>query len=452
MNHSTALQDAVHAKTVDRDCVVESARRLPIRHDVDVVVCGAGPAGIGAALAAAREGAEVLLVEQHGQPGGVWTAGLLNPFFECMGRGWIVDELVERLKTAGSLRPWMKSYTFDVEIMRLMLEQMLSEAGVECLYYTMVTDAVVEDGRLRGVVLESKSGREAVRARTVIDATGDGDVAARAGCPYELGRPGDGFLQPMTLMFEIHGLGDWEHDNAPALFDKMSAAIERHDLDVKLPFGRVNYAPWIIATPTRGVSAVQATHVYGLNPLDPKDLTAGTCTCRRQAADMIKVFRHIPGLEGVRMGHTAAQLGIREARRVRGRYQLTRDDLVAGRRFEDAVASCAFVVDIHDPAATVNTGWDDKISIQPYEIPYGCLVPETVDGLLTAGRCISGSHEAHASYRVTGTAMATGQAAGLAAAWAAAERCEVSAVPGRELKSALVARGARMADTAEASV
>jgi len=286
----------------------------------------------------------------------------------------------------------------------------------------------------------------------VIDTTGDGDVAARAGCGYELGRASDGFLQPLTLMFEITGCGDWEHANAPQLYDQMIEAMDKHGIDVELPFPRANYAPWIIATPTPGTSAVQATHVYRMNPLDPAEVTRGTLACRQQAADLVRVLQHVPGLEGVRMGHTAGHIGIREGRRIRGRYHLETEDLVAGRRFDDAVASCAFVVDIHDPEAREKSGWDDKIRIKAYEIPLRCLMPEGRDGLLVAGRCISGSHEAHASYRVTGTAMATGQGAGLAAAWATADGTPLGDLPGEKLKATLQSRGAAMADTAIASV
>lgn len=421
--------------------MVESPRRIPIRSDVDVVVCGGGPAGVGAALAAAREGARTLLLERYGMLGGLWTAGLLNPFFEARGRGYIVAELIDRLTRAGAWQPWRWADTFDVETMKRTLDEMMAAAGVEVLLYSLVTDAIVADGRLRGVVIESKAGREAVTAQCVIDTTGDGDVAARAGCGYESGRELDSLVQPMTLMFEVRGLHGFEQENAPALFDLMSDAIEAHGLGVEMPVGRCGYAPWIITTPGQGTAAVQTTHVYRLNPLDPADLTRGTIEGRRQVAEMMRVLQRVPGLEQLELAGTAATLGVRESRRVCGHYLLTLDDLAAGRRFPDAVTKCGFGVDIHEPAPGAGVASGHGAKMQPYEIPYRCLVPAEVNGLLVAGRCISGSHEAHASYRVTGTCMGLGQAAGLAAAWAVQDGLALQRVPGDVLRSALAERG-----------
>lgn len=444
---STLRQDSPHEKGLEGNHVLEAPRRIPVRSDVDVLVCGGGPAGTAAALAAAREGARTLLVERHGMLGGVWTAGLMNPFFEAMGRGWVVQDLVDRLRARGAFREWYFAHTFDTEAMKLVLEEMMREAGVSLLYHTLVADAVLEAGRLRGVVLESKAGREAITARVIIDATGDGDVAARAGCRYELGRPSDGLLQPMTLMFEVRGLGDWEMRDARLLYDAMAEASEREKIDFAPPFPRVKYAPWIISTPTRGSGDIQLTHVYRLNPLDPADLTRGTLDARRQAHQALEVLRHVPGLEKIEMVQTAPQIGIREGRRVRGLHWLTLAELQVGSAFPDAVASCGFVVDIHEPNRQTGITPPDPVKTRAYEIPYRCLVPGDVRGLLLAGRCISGSHEAHASYRVTGTCAATGQAAGLAAAWAARDGIDPAAVPGEKLRALLAERGARFLDS-----
>ncbi len=439
--------DTVHAKQISAAGILEAPRHTPVRADVDVLVCGGGPAGVGAALAAGREGARTLLVERFGVLGGMWTAGLLNPFFEAFGRGYVVDDLVARLQRAGAWRTWKFAHTFDTEVMARLLEAMMAEAGVEVLYYTLVADTVVEDGQVRGAILESKAGREAVLARTVIDATGDGDVAARAGCPYEYGREVDGLVQPMTLMFEISGVGEAEQPSSEWLYDALSDAIEAHGLGLELPIGRCNYAPWVIHNPAPGTAAVQMTHVYRLNPLQPADLTRGTIETRRQAAELCAALRYVPGCEGARLVRTAPTIGVRESRRVRGRHYLTLDDLAAGRRFDDAVAACHFGVDIHEPAPGAGVPSGHSARIRPYEIPFGCLVPEGPGGVLTAGRCISGSHEAHASYRVTGTAMALGQAAGLAAAWAAAEAVPAGQVNGARLRAELAARGAAFLST-----
>jgi hypothetical protein len=380
--------------------------------------------------------------------GGMWTAGMVNPVFDFRRKGWLVAELVERLDSEGAWRPHASRSTFDVPAMVRLLEAMMDEAGVEFLYHVFAADAIVVDGAVRGVVLESKAGREAVLAKVVIDCSGDGDVAARAGVPYELGRMSDGLMQPMTLMFEIVGTGEYEQPGGSGnTYDRMVEAIEEHDLGVELPFGRVNYAPAIIKLPQPDSAVVQATHVYRLNALDPGDLTRGIVDARRQARDLVEVMRHMDGLENVRLVRTGPTIGVRETRRVCGRYRLDEEDLAAGRRFDDAVTSCTFCVDVHEPAPGAGLPSGHNMPMKPYEIPYRCLVPEGLDGLLVGGRCISGSHIAHASYRVTGNCMAMGQAAGLAAAMALGRGCAPGNLPGAELRDELTRRGVGFLDS-----
>ncbi len=425
---------------VDENAVVEEPRRTPVVREVDVLVVGGGPAGVGAALAAGREGADTLLVERHAMLGGMWTAGMVNPYFDFRKKGWLVAELIDRLKEEGAWYSHPHRATFDYEAMVRLLETMMDEAGVEFWYHVLMTDAIVEGGCVRGVVVESKAGREAILAKVVIDCTGDGDVAARAGVPYELGRPLDGLMQPMTLMFEVDGIGDYVQKGDT--YGKMVAAIEQNDLGVELPFGRVRNAPAIILLPHPGTAIVQATHVYRLNALDPRQLTDGIRAARLQARDLTLVMKHMEGLENVRLVHTASTIGVRETRRVRGHYRMTLEDIQAGKRFDDAVTFCTFSVDVHEPAPGAGIPCKDGVPMKPYEVPYRCLLPEDTGGLLIAGRCISGSHEAHASYRVTGNCMAFGQAAGLAAAWAAADDRQPADLPGSELRARLECKGA----------
>jgi hypothetical protein len=426
----------------DARTVTEAPRKMPVVADVDVLVVGGGPAGVGAGLAAGREGARTLIVERHGMLGGMWTAGLVNPLFEFRKKGWIVQELIDRLEADGAWRDTPPRSTFDVDAMVFTLESMMAEANVDFWYHVLMADTIVQDEQVRGVVVGSKAGREAILAKVVVDCTGDGDVAARAGVPYELGRLADGLMQPMTLMFEIDGLGDYSQARKPHTYDQMVEAIDSHGLDIELPFGRVNYAPAIITMPRRGSAAVQATHVYRLNGIDPRDVTQGIVEARKQARALVRVLRCIEGLENVRLIRTAPTLGIRETRRIRGRYRLTMDDLSEGRKFDDAVTFCSFGVDIHEPAPGAGVPSGHGAPMKPYEIPYRCLLPERTGNLIVAGRCISGSHEAHASYRVTGTCMAMGQAAGLAAAWSAANDTSPTSLPGAELRAMLAAKGA----------
>jgi hypothetical protein len=438
--HAMKLEDT-------RREVTEAPRRVPVRVDSDVLVIGGGPAGVGAALAAARSGAKVLLLERYNLLGGMWTAGLVNPFFEADRNGWLIAELIGRLKEAGAWTRWLFAYTFDPERMKVELETMMLEAGVEVLYGVLGVDAIVQEGQVLGAVVESKAGREACLARVTIDCTGDGDIAARAGAPFELGRPSDGLVQPMTLMFELEGLSpDFVLERATDLYDAMVRATEEAGLDYELPVGRVGYAPWVITLPDPRRAAVQLTHVYRLNPLCPVDLTRGIIDGRRQALAAAEVLKHVPGLEGARLGQTAGQIGIRESRRICGEYTLTLEDLVTGRRFEDAIAACGFGVDIHEPAPGSGVPSGHGARMQPYEIPYRCLLPQELTGLLVAGRCLSGTHEAHASYRVTGTCMATGQAAGLAAALAVSEGMLPHELAGARVRAGLQERGVRLLD------
>ncbi len=425
--------------------VAEPSRATPVAARVDVLVVGGGPAGVGAALAAAEQGANTLLIERREMLGGTWTAGLVNPFFEFQNRGWIVARLVERL---GALDSWrdVGFHTFDTETMSFVLEQMMAEAGASYWYGVLMVDAIAHEGQVLGVVIESKAGREAILAKVVIDCTGDGDVAARAGARYEIGRIPDGGMQPMTLMFEVEGVGDVSAIGGAELYDQLVRAIEDHGLAVDLPFARRSNVPWIIGLPNRGSAVVQATHVYQLNPLDPRQLTRGISDTRRQARELVEALRHVQGYGAVRLVRTAPSIGVRESRRVLGDYRLTLDDLYAGRRFEDAVTYCCFGVDVHDIERGEQAATDAGPPVVPYEIPYRSLLPDGLDGLVVAGRCISGSHDAHASYRVTGTCMATGQAAGLAAAWAAVEGKQPRHLSGPALRERLAGNGVGFLD------
>ncbi len=433
--------------------VAEPARKTPVVAEVDVVVVGGGPAGVGAALGAASEGAKTLLVERHGMLGGMWTAGLLNPLFDPR-KGWIVDRLINSLQQRGA---WVRKGMdlFDVEAMKYVLERMMAEAKVEYWYHCPFTEPILQQDRVRGVIVESKSGREAGLAQVVIDCTGDGDVGARAGVPFEMGRSADGLCQPMTLMFEISGYEGFRGLAAERLathefYQDLTKAIEKHELPIQLPYGpQRSGTPYLIALPGRAVAVVQATHVYRVDATDVRQVTRATVEARRQVQEIfLPAMGKIPGLENLRLSQTAPQIGVREGRRLEGRHRLELEDLLQARRFEDAVTSIGFHVDLHEldpqdstPKLPEFPPGVTRHTISKCDIPYRSLVPKQVQGLLWAGRCISGSHLAHSAYRVTGTCMAMGQAAGLAAAVAVRRKVLPADLDGAELHTMLRQRG-----------
>lgn len=433
-------QEIAGEKRMEQGKVWEAPRTLPVRDNVDVLVCGGGPAGIGAALAAAAEGSRVLLLERFGMLGGLWTAGLVNPFFSWKGNGYVVEDLQRQLAGAGAWRTWKFAHTFESEVMRLTLERMLTENGIDFQYYTIVADAIVIDGRVCGVVTESKAGREAILAKVVIDATGDGDIAARSGCRFNLGRDSDGLVQPMTLMFEITGLEQYTQSSSEELFDELASVMTETEKQMFMPWGRVCNVPWLITLPS-GLTAVQSAHVYRLNPLNPADLTKGVRDSREQIHGLLAAMRRIPEFASARITQSAGMLGVRESRRILGLDCVTYDDAQAGRKRPDAIVVSRFGLDVHDPEPSGEAESGNGAPMKAFEIPFGSLVPADVEGLLVAGRCISGDHLAHSSYRVTGTAMATGQAAGLAACLAIREEILPSQVDGKTLHAILVEKG-----------
>jgi hypothetical protein len=387
----------------------EAERELAVLGEVDVLVCGGGPAGTGAAIAAARTGASTLLIEQYGYLGGMSTAGLVTPHFDCFLNKGLNQELIERMQ---SRRAWGAPFwriSFDPEQFKMVSEEMVLDSGSDLLYHAFAVAALIEGERMCGVVIETKSGRFAVLAKVVIDCTGDGDIAARAGAPYEKGRPEDGLLQPMTMMFRLGGV-EWVQTDGTQMFQLVQQAIAETGHHFRLAFER----PWAIHLPNPGEVAVQLTHVRGVDATDARDLTRAEIEGRRQTQAVVEFLtRHVSEFRNAYLIETAAQIGVRETRRILGDYVLTLEDLIAAKKFDDGIATASFGVDIHDPVGKSQIGGP---LTGVYDIPYRCLLPRTVEQLLVAGRCISGTHAAHASYRVKGPCLAMGQAAGTAAA------------------------------------
>ena len=427
---------ADEAAADDPNVLRESARDVPVADSVDVLVCGGGPAGIAAAISAARTGASVRVLEVNGCLGGVWTAGLLSYVIDAKREG-VNAELVRRLSAMEAIHnddrkpggdgpvPSAASegtYVYQAEAMKVLLDDWLHELGVAVQIHTRVVDVIREGRRIVGVVTESKSGRQAWRGRVVIDSSGDGDVGALAGCDWEFGRDRDCPCQPMSLMGFVSG--------RPATFAEFAnngpdgkTAKRRLREAIEAAGGTVSYSQptlWDFGGP---VAAVMLNHEYGVRPFDAAAVSEATRRARRELFAVVAALRASGGKwDGLRLVATAEQIGIRDGRRIRGRYAVSVDDVVRGARHDDAVCRSSFCVDVHAPTKEANetSGYGTEgVEAKPFDIPLRALIAADVDGLMLAGRCISGDFYAHASYRVTGNAVAMGEAAGVAAAQAA---------------------------------
>lgn len=414
-----------------REAFREAAREIPIVEHADVIVCGAGPAGVAAALSAARRGASTRLIEVHGCLGGIWTAGLLSNIIDCQDKAGIMAEILRGLQRMGSQ---IDPFRYDAEAMKLLLEELCAQAGVRTLYHTRVVAAARDGRRLTTVITENKSGRQAWRAKVFIDTTGDGDLAALAGCKFDVGHPDSGKQQPMSLMAILMGINYRElHARRLMRGDGRSSAAtgpgtvtsEESKKNIVAELRRAGIDPSYTGPalfPIRqDLIAMMVNHEYGYAATDAQGITQATVHARAEVNRVVEALRNLGGVwRNVRLVATGAQIGVREGRRIHGRYTVTREDLIRGARFEDAICRVNVGVDIHalEPQSnrkTTNAG----IRTKPYDIPLRALIASSVDGLMMAGRCISGDFFAHASYRMTGHAVPMGEAAGATAAIAA---------------------------------
>ena len=390
--------------------ILRPASEVPIRNRTDVLVVGAGPAGVGAAITAARAGAKVTLVEEGGKLGGMWTLGLVSPFFDTLGKDGLNAEIRSKLSERDAFGG-LWDIAFDPVEMELLLDELVLGAGVDALLYTKAVAPIVENGAVVGAFLENKSGASAVLADCVIDCTGDADLAAAAGVPYDTGAPADGALQPMTLMFRIAGVReDYPRDATNDWFRAMKEELGRDRVLAGVPFDR----PAVIRIPGgHGDALLQWTHVYHVAGSDAEQKSAATFEARRQVRAAQAFLREARDVLGdVRVTALPSVIGVRETRRIHGECTVTDDDVRQGLHHPDDICTVHFNVDVH------NTGDSGQTCIKHdgFGIPFGSLVPVGVKRLLVAGRPISGSFLAHAAYRVTGNCLAMGEAAGRAAA------------------------------------
>ncbi len=401
------------------DKLLSETLATPVAGEYDIIVAGAGPAGFAAAVTAGRLGAKVLLLEQTHAVGGIATTGLMS-HWTGNTKGPLYQEILERESAPGPEERYGVKHIINPDKLKLIMLEMLLEAQVEVRLYTWVAAPWLEGQRVRGVITESKDGRQAWCAGVVIDATGDGDVAARAGALYRKGRDGDGGMQPVTVMFKVAGV-DYERAIFPGSFESNievpgGGIQDLGHAALPHPAGHVLLYP----TPLPGIVSVNMTNQTGIDGTTAADLTRAELLCRRQIDPIIDFLRaKAPGYERCFLINTSSLLGVRETRHFQGDYELTAEDIVEGRIFDDWIATqCSFNFDIHN----VSGAGLDKDGAQKhfrakgkYTIPYRAIIPQGIEGLLLAGRSISGTHKAHSSFRVMPICVNIGQGAATAA-------------------------------------
>lgn len=436
---------------------------LPVARMVDVLVLGAGPAGVSAAVSAGREGAKTLLAESCGNVGGIATEGLMS-HWTGNTQGGLYEEILER---SGEGRSGVGDgrnacnggarQIINPEHLKTVLFDMLVEANVEVLLYTMASEPIMEGDTIRGVIVQNKNGREAVLAKIVVDATGDGDIAARAGAPYFMGRESDGKMQPATLMFKVAGVdvdrgvfpgGFEDHAMIPAseipLLQNSGEAKEEEMFDIQKlgeqalpkPTGHV----LLYKTTLPGIVTCNMTNCIGIDGTKTEDLTKATYVCRKQM-EIIRGFLrdYVPGFENCYIISSGSLIGIRETRHFKGEQTITEKDILEARVFDNwVVARAQFNFDVHnltgnglDETGSQKTFYQEK----GYTIPYGCFVPLKVENLYLAGRNISGTHMAHSNFRVMPICANMGQAAGVAAAMCVKDGVTPRALDGMKVQS-----------------
>jgi hypothetical protein len=423
--------------------ILEAQRETPVVAGSDVFVAGGGPAGVVAALAAARTGADVVLVDAAGCLGGTWTAGLLCLVHGSENKGGILTQLTDRLDDLGALISG-QSWVYDPEIMKLLLEQMCLEAGVKVQLHTNVVAARRDGRRLTHVITESASGREAWEAKAYIDCTGDGTLGARAGCCFDMGRDEDGGVQPMSLPCLLTGVDPQAVQEYLAWNASPGGRRRFSQLcsDLGVP---PSYPKPMFVRIHDNLYSLICDHQHEHRCDDAAAITAATIQARREVNDIVNALRASGGIwSNLRVVATCEHIGVREGRRIHGLHTISIEDVISGHVTEDSFAICRFGIDVHSVKRDAQRVQDVSVNAkaQPYGLPLGSLIARDVDGLMMAGRCISGDFLSHSSYRVTGDAAAMGQAAGLCAALAARDGLSPAQVPFSEVKAGLEALGA----------
>jgi hypothetical protein len=470
--------------------VIEESRELKVL-TTDVVVAGGGVAGFAAAVAAARTGARVILVESRSCLGGVATQAMMAALVAGRYAQGISRELIDTMTRLGGAPAWddlMKAgigtVSFDPEVFKQAALDMTLKAGVEILFYTQVCEPVLVEGRVRGVVVEGKAGRFSILAKVTVDCTGDADLAYRAGVPCTIGRAGDHKTRPLTLLFRMGNVdvrriaryaeanpGEIQPQYLPvkaAVFNGGEEVIARLSGFYKLVeeakakgelYDEIHYFRLENLMINRGTAFCNTARVYYLNGTDPRDLTRAEIEARAQIRKIFAFAKaYIPGCENAFIIDVSSSLGVRETRRIVGEYTVTDEDAYGDRIFEDGFVTlterlvrrpCPVNLDVHMPEPIEGSEQDwlerypDKVPFErhSFQLSYRCLIPKGVGGLLVAGRTISVSHLLDSYTRNMIPCMRFGQSAGAAAGLCAGREANPVELPFADLRAELVRQG-----------
>jgi len=421
-----------------------------VKNKYELIVVGGGFAGVAAGIAAAKRGVDVLIIEKYNCLGGAAVSQLVLPFMPYWSQmpvtlekkylcGSIFLEIFDemnKLTAPENKKGFNELLYFDEEILKLVLNRMAKKYGIALLFNTTVTGAFVEDGEIKRITALGKSKVIELEADTFIDATGDGELSMLAGCQYIVGREKDSLCQPMTLCFRMAGVDREKYQKESARINELYKEYQAKGL-IKNP--RENIL--VFHNYNDNVLHFNTTRIVKKNPTDPFDVTEAEIEAREQVFEMLNFLKESSdAFKNARILSTAIQIGIRESRKIVGEYTLSVDDLMKRARFDDAIAVANYSIDIHSPdgSGTYQYYFMDG---EWYEIPYRCLVPKGIVNMLVAGRCISSTHEAQASFRVMPFCSEIGQAAGTAIAVAKETGAPLREVDIEKVQKILISEG-----------
>lgn len=410
----------------------------------DLIVAGGGFAGVGAALAAAREGLSVLLFDKSGSLGGAAGNCLVNPFMpywtnvaengvkkrKNLSTG-IFSEITDTIEKMGGAC-FEEHQTFHEEYLKLALERMLIKENVELLYHSYLIETSCENGRVNSIKVANKSGTIELKADYFIDATGDADLAYQADFPCRLGREKDNLCQPMTLCFRVANV-----DIEKFQKDRHNANEKYKKLKAEGKIRNIREDILIFPTMINGTLHFNSTRIVKLNPVNAFDITKAEIEAREQVFELFDfMVKNCDGFQNAQISSVAYEIGVRESRMIEGDFVLTQEDLIACKKFDDAIAACNYDIDIHNPEGSGTSHYYFKDGTY-YTIPYRCLMPKNTKNVLVAGRCLSSTHEAQASYRIMPVCCCTGQAAGSAVSVAFKQKADVGDIDAGEIQKIL---------------